>query len=41
MREHGPREMPVWGARYRLSEDPEDKPSEEALFGAFWKKYGK
>lgn len=25
---HGAREMPVWGARYRTSEDPEDKPSD-------------
>ena len=25
---HGAREMPVWGARYRVSDDPQDKPSD-------------
>lgn len=25
---HGSREMPVWGARYRVSADPDDNPSD-------------
>lgn len=25
---HGAREMPVWGARYRTSDDPQDTPSD-------------